>query len=272
MNHSFFIVPLETLKETQIFFPSERKEIYELFFVTGGYIVRECNLHQIRLNRNDFHVSLTGQITSILEFSDHLSGYYCGFESAFLEQLSIKDAIEKELAFVNSFIYRYPIRLTKIIAERLGWHFHTINLLYNENGKNALQLVCTYITVIISEIKKFMLDMNLNPYPSKMFLTTKYYHDLLVKYITQSRDLPFYAKMLNITPNHLNKSVKATTGKTAVLLLNEMMILESKMQLLHTNKTVGEIAFELGIEDQSYFTRFFKKMTGLTPLEYRKTK
>jgi AraC-like DNA-binding protein len=75
---------------------------------------------------------------------------------------------------------------------------------------------------------------------------------------------------LGISPNHLNKSVKAVTGRTAIIILNEMNLQEAKMQLKYTNLSIGEIAFRLGFKDLSYFSRFFKKATGLSPLEYRK--
>ena len=72
-------------------------------------------------------------------------------------------------------------------------------------------------------------------------------------------------------PNHLNKCVKAATGKSAQDLLSEMVLLEAKVLLRQTSLSVNEIAFKIGKEDTSDFIRFFKSKTNLTPTEYRKT-
>jgi len=78
-----------------------------------------------------------------------------------------------------------------------------------------------------------------------------------------------YADMLSITANHLTQLVKQTTGKTTNEILQEKIILEVKRLLLYTNLTVTEIAAQMNFADQSYFTKYFKKCTGLTPLQYR---
>ncbi len=79
-----------------------------------------------------------------------------------------------------------------------------------------------------------------------------------------------YADMLAVTPNHLTQMVRQITGKTSVSLLQEKYIVETKRLLLHSSLTVSEIASMLNFEDQSYFTKFFKRITGLTPVQYRK--
>ncbi len=78
-----------------------------------------------------------------------------------------------------------------------------------------------------------------------------------------------YASMLAITPNHLTQTVKQLTGKTSNDILQQKQLLEIKRLLVHTNLGVSEIANQLNFVDQSYFTKFFKKMTGLTPLRFR---
>ena len=76
--------------------------------------------------------------------------------------------------------------------------------------------------------------------------------------------------MLNVTPNHLNKSIKSVTGKSPTKWIDETILLEAKYLLYQTNLTINEIAMQVGHYDQSYFSRIFKKHEGLTPIEYRK--
>lgn len=80
-----------------------------------------------------------------------------------------------------------------------------------------------------------------------------------------------YAAMLNITPNALTKIVRASHHKTPSALISERIIIEAKRELYLTDKSVEEIAIELGYEDPFYFSRFFKKQTEVSPSHYRKT-
>ena len=78
-----------------------------------------------------------------------------------------------------------------------------------------------------------------------------------------------YAGMLAITPNHLTQTVTLLTGKTTSQIIKAKQVLEIKRLLVHTNLSVTEIAGRLNFPDQSYFTRFFKRESGNTPLQYR---
>ncbi|HEU5166615.1 MAG TPA: helix-turn-helix domain-containing protein [Chitinophagaceae bacterium] len=80
-----------------------------------------------------------------------------------------------------------------------------------------------------------------------------------------------YAGMLYISPKALAKITKAYFNKTLSNLINERIIIEAKRELYLTNKTVKEIAYELGYEDEYYFSRFFKINADVSPQLYRET-
>ena len=82
-------------------------------------------------------------------------------------------------------------------------------------------------------------------------------------------DASHYADLLNISVSHLNKLIKEHSGKTVMMHLHERQILEAKRLLFSTHMSVKEIAYNLGFHDDSYFSRFFKRMTSLTPMAYR---
>jgi AraC-like DNA-binding protein len=87
---------------------------------------------------------------------------------------------------------------------------------------------------------------------------------------TQKHAPSEYAAMLQISPKSLGKLTKKHFGKTPGDLIAERLVIEAKRQLYLTNKSVKEIAFDLGFEDQHYFSRFFKKNAGVSAEEYRK--
>jgi AraC-like DNA-binding protein len=79
-----------------------------------------------------------------------------------------------------------------------------------------------------------------------------------------------FAEKLNISPDHLNKSIKLLTGKTAKELIQSKVSTEAKRLLYFSDLSNKEIAFQLGFREPSHFSTFFKKCTGQSPSEYRK--
>lgn len=78
-----------------------------------------------------------------------------------------------------------------------------------------------------------------------------------------------YAGCLSIHVNHLNKVIKETTDRTTSQLIAERVVKESTQYLLHSHLSVSEIAFYLGFESTSYFSKFYRKHTGKSPTEVR---
>jgi AraC-like DNA-binding protein len=80
-----------------------------------------------------------------------------------------------------------------------------------------------------------------------------------------------YAKSLNITTKALAKITKTHFNKTLTDLISERIIIEAKRELYLTNKAIKEIAYELGYQDEHYFSRFFKTNADVSPQMYRDT-
>lgn len=92
---------------------------------------------------------------------------------------------------------------------------------------------------------------------------------LLEKHIATHKQVSQYTELMNLSAYQLNEITKSSVGKTASELVNDHIILESKRYLLATANQIKEIADLLGYEDASYFIRFFRKHTGLTPEAFR---
>jgi AraC-like DNA-binding protein len=79
-----------------------------------------------------------------------------------------------------------------------------------------------------------------------------------------------YADQLGVSQNHLNDTIQALTGLSAGQHIRNRLVQQATMCLMHSDKTVSEIAYRLGYEDPSYFARFYKSQTGKTPSSFRK--
>ncbi|MCX2473497.1 helix-turn-helix domain-containing protein [Pedobacter sp. MC2016-05] len=94
---------------------------------------------------------------------------------------------------------------------------------------------------------------------------------LLKKHYMEHHEVSFYADSLNISTSVLTHQVKHSTAKTPKQLIDEHLLLEAKRILYWSDTTSKELSWKLGFETDSYFSRFFKKYTGLTPKEFQRT-
>ncbi len=97
------------------------------------------------------------------------------------------------------------------------------------------------------------------------------YHFLkqLAAHFKEERSVQFYADALFITPKHLTKTVKELTTKTCGELIDEMVITEAKILLSDLFYSVAQVADKLHFSDQFFFSKFFKRRTGMSPKEYK---
>ena len=79
-----------------------------------------------------------------------------------------------------------------------------------------------------------------------------------------------YAEQLGISPSYLNKLVRTQTRHSAMDWVEIARVNWAKSLLMESDLAVGEVSLAIGVDDPSYFTRFFRKSTGMTPSEFRR--
>lgn len=104
---------------------------------------------------------------------------------------------------------------------------------------------------------------------SRKHIITKQFKSLLLKHFKTHKSAVNYADELNITSAYLNEAVKLISGLTVSYWIQQMILTEAKRLLYATDKTVKEIAYELGYDDHAYFNRYFSNLEKMTPLQFR---
>lgn len=116
-------------------------------------------------------------------------------------------------------------------------------------------------------------DQNLPPFAGQRRGDQHYnkFAQLLEKHFTAHQSLAWYASQLDISPPHLNLLCRQVVGKTAQTLLHERLILEAKRNLVYSSMSIAQVADRLGFIDPAYFTRFFKREVGISPVNFRRS-
>ncbi len=129
-----------------------------------------------------------------------------------------------------------------------------------------------YLNVLFLEIeelyKKIEVPVEDTPKSRGLILLDKFKKLVAENYLTE-RSVSAYAQMLFISPTHLSNTIKEVSGKTPTEIIQEMIILDAQVMLRQTTKPINEIADYLGYSDSSYFGKFFKKHTRMSPVTYR---
>jgi AraC family transcriptional activator of pobA len=144
-----------------------------------------------------------------------------------------------------------------------------INHEYRNPGEWQQRMLTAYLTVLLTYLSRLYVEQYkaLDLSAEKMLL--KSFQTKIDQSYKELKEVGDYASELNISAGHLSEVIKIQSGKPAIKHIHERLVLEARRLLFHTNNSLKEIAFELGFSDASYFSRFFKRETELTPAEYR---
>jgi AraC-like DNA-binding protein/mannose-6-phosphate isomerase-like protein (cupin superfamily) len=263
----FFCLEIEEIMHMQYPVPPSKHSCHTLIFISSGQHVMKLGYQEFITTDNEIIVIPAGQIFSLENVNNIHKGYICQFHPNIL----IGKYGSREM--LNDFDFLKISGNPKIILapEDLGAITNVLERLrkeYSETAFTDLNIVQSYLIALFYEMNKNAIKTTKNISAAET-ITAKF-KELIHDQIKTHHEVNYYASLLNITPNHLNKCVKTVTGKSAVKWIDDNIVLEAKYLLFQTTLTVGEIATQAGFEDQSYFSRFFKKLEGISPVQYRK--
>ena len=138
-----------------------------------------------------------------------------------------------------------------------------------KNGNKAIEILRSVLDLILTTCAARYKLFDYAEAKGKGHILVKRFYSLVEENKQKNLSLNDYAALLMVSPNHLTQTLRKLTGKTSIQIIKSKQILEIKRMLVHTNLTVTEIASQLNFLDQSYFSKFFKRETGISPLQYR---
>ncbi len=244
-----------------------RLTVFSIFFLTKGTSTRGKGLDTFHFGENTFFFVPAYQITTHEFMSAEVEGFYCHFSLELLtSDFKLKDLLN-DFPFLE--FSSHPLVTINYDAKMLVIPlFERLMNEYRADNNCRYDILRAYLVALFTEIKPFV-ESSKSITTNAASILTEEFKKLLSEYIYQKQKITDYAELLSVSPNHLNKCVKKTMGKSAHDLLNEMLLLEAKVLLKQTNLTISEISYKIGKNEISDFARFFKAQTGMKPSEYR---
>lgn len=243
-----------------------RKTVIDFIFLTQGSSIRSKGLDKYEFDSNTFFFLPALQISSHEFYSVDAAGFYCHFAPEILT----RDLLQPGFLTRFSFLQFIGNPLVKVDSQTVAALLPILQRLEQQHllEKPAYTLVSAYLSALLLELQPFSTGTEKVKENAALRITQQY-KDALVQHIYEKQSVSEYADILAVTPDYLNKCVKAATGKPAIDLLLDMVLMEAKALLRQTALSISEIAFKIGKEDPSDFTRFFRGRTGHTPSQYR---
>ncbi len=267
-HNEFHIARIETYKDhIKIPMDPHRRSVCFFLFITEGKVIRSKGLSKYEVLPNNFFFLPADQITSIESFSPDVKGFYCHFTPEIFNNHYIKNAPKIEFPFFQ--ITANPV-VPVAIVDRVIQLLEILEKEYKEDVKEHFSLRPIYLLALLTEVS-FQMESGPKQNNNAATLLTQRYKDALSSMIYEKKTVLEFSDHLKVTANHLNKSVKSVTGKSAHDLMDEMRLLEAKVLLRQTSLSIGDIAFKMGQLEPSVFSRFFKSKTNMTPQQFRQT-
>ena len=141
---------------------------------------------------------------------------------------------------------------------------------FSLDASDSINVLRSYTNILLFELERLLLSKNRTKKTDLKMEKILKFKKLIEQYYSKQKLPSYYAELLNITPNYLNKLCKKEMGSTAGDMIRKHILIESQRQLRFTTLSINEIADQLGFESPSYFITFFKKQMGITPEIFRK--
>ena len=244
-------------------------DVDTIIFCRKGTALIEIDLIPYEIVANTQLIIIAGSIVHNISNSDDFKISYIIFKHEVYDEATAQ--LEPSFTF---FLKEYPcVQLGEKRINKMNYLVEAMEDFYNEKTN------CFRVKILKNNIQSFLLDVydktrtlfkidKSEEVGRREELFIKFIH-LIHNFCPKEREVGFYAEKLYITSRYLSSITQSVAEKSAKYIIDKHAIQRIKIMLKYSNMSIQDISYELNFPDQSFFARYFKKYTGMTPIEYR---
>lgn len=268
IEDQFMLERFENLQRPPKFQWPYKRNFYEIMWLTSGTSINLIDYQQVTVEPNMLFFIYPGQLHQMSKM-ESVSGFSIMFTEQFLLlNMPNKDAIN-EFCFLDNCYASSFFKLDDKAIEDLS---PVLNLMLNEITRleKSPSIITSLLSVFLNRTQRLIIENGESTQDLNSIVRFKQLKQLIEDNFAQESQISFYADKLNLTAHRANEICKQVTKKALGEVIRDRILLEAKRLLLHSVYPIGQICDDLGFKDFSYFSRQFKRRTGLTPVEFRK--
>lgn len=273
-NFGFEIVPIDRIKrhkEEHTHHPEQPHQLkfYNLIFFTEGSGRHFIDFKWYPVQQNSL-VYLTKEQINAFDFSSDLNGICIIFTEEYFVKCFANLPEDFVFRLFNPQLFSPILQIPK--TSDFIKYFTLLSTEFNHpDSFNHKSIVDSLFIILISKAESLKQNQTFHIKDQSKIEIFQKFNSLLEQNLSSSRSADYYAKELAITYKHLNEVCKSLVNKTAKNVIDDFVILLAKRNLINSSIKINELAFKLGFEDPTNFTKYFKKQTGLTPNSFKKS-
>lgn len=241
-----------------------------LLLCTAGKAEVAVDMKKTVFSKGDLLILTSDIYFSVAEVSEDFSAHYAALSETMLETAYYK------ITSMSLWDYLHYAPILRLSAEQqglvAGWLGQVEWILSNISGPNRMVMLNNHVynlfMAIDAELVRTIGETAAGRKDRAWAIICRFW-SLLTKHSFREHAVGFYAAALHITPDYLNKVCHRTYGISPKSLIAQQLVVEMKSYLTDTQLSVADIAERLNFEDTSYMCRFFRRMTGCSPMEFR---
>lgn len=242
-----------------------RHSFYHLVYFTAGSGTHCIDFHTFPITPGQIYFMVPGQVHS-WHFEAGVDGYIVNFSAELLHAFFSKNETLSRFPFLCGNATESVIQLHQSAATVTQLLQQIVNETAGMEPYRNDILCLNMLSVFMHTLRDSTATQNRTTTTPDVISA---FRALVDKHYATMRLPKDYAALLHITPNHLNALCQETLGVSAGSYIRDRTLLEAKRILAGSAVSISEIAWQLSFKDNSYFTRFFKKHTSLTPEQFR---
>ncbi len=250
-----------------------RHDFYGILYMTGGEGTHFIDFNAYPIIAGTVFFLSPGQV-HYWNTTVPLEAEILAFTEDFLLLAPSDYTVLHEFSFFHSIEDAPALGLSSEEGELVESLIGSIAAEFQENKFRSDSVLRAYLHILLVELQriytlregahKSLGSVGANP------SLVRHFKQLVARQFITERSVKAYANQLGVTLSHLSNTVKAMTGLTPGQLIRQEVVLESKRLFTHTDLTSAEVGYRLSFDDPSYFSRFFKRETAMSTMQFRK--